>query len=44
MRILCYLDDNPVEDVSNVRKVRAMVLNGRFLDRAKLDAALPKFE
>jgi hypothetical protein len=40
---LVLLDGNPLDDVSNVRKVRAVVINGRFLGRAELDAGLPKF-
>ena len=38
---LVLLDGNPVEDIHNLRRLRGEVLNGRFLDREKLDAILP---
>jgi imidazolonepropionase-like amidohydrolase len=41
---LVLLAANPLEDVHNLHLVRAVVLNGRFLDRAEIDAALPTFE
>lgn len=41
---LVLLAANPLEDIHNLHLVRAVVLNGRFLDRAKLDAALPTFQ
>jgi hypothetical protein len=41
---LVLLDGNPIEDIRSVRLVRAVVANGRFFDRAELDAGLPKFE
>jgi imidazolonepropionase-like amidohydrolase len=40
---LVLLDGNPVEDIHNLRRLRGVVLNGRFLDREKLDAILPTF-
>jgi hypothetical protein len=40
---LVLLDGNPIDDIRNVRLVRAVIANGRFFDRAELDAALQKF-
>jgi len=40
---LVLLGANPLEDIRNLQLVRAVVLNGRFLDRGQLDAALPMF-
>lgn len=37
---LVLLDANPLEDISNVQRIRAVVLNGRLLDREALDALL----
>ncbi len=34
---LVLLDANPLEDIRNTQKIRAVVLNGRYLDRAALD-------
>ena len=34
---LVLLDANPLVDVKNVKKIRAVVINGRMLDRARLD-------
>lgn len=34
------LDDNPLTDIANVRKIRAVVVRGRILDRAELDKVL----
>ena len=34
------LDGNPLEDIKNTRKIAAVVLNGRLLDRAELDQIL----
>jgi Amidohydrolase family len=34
---LVLLDANPVEDIANVRRIRAVVLAGRLLDRGALD-------
>ncbi|MGC2185802.1 MAG: amidohydrolase family protein [Terriglobales bacterium] len=37
---LVLLDANPVEDIRNLRQVRAVIVRGRLLDRAKLDDLL----
>ncbi|HEX8359048.1 MAG TPA: amidohydrolase family protein [Longimicrobium sp.] len=37
---LVLLDANPLEDIRNTQKIRAVVLNGRYLDRAALDRLL----
>ncbi|WP_332659392.1 amidohydrolase family protein [Brevundimonas sp.] len=37
---LVVLDANPLEDISATRKLRAVVRNGRLLDRAELDGLL----
>ncbi len=37
---LVLLDANPLKDIHNTQKIRAVVLNGRFLDRGKLDKLL----
>jgi len=37
---LVLLDANPLEDIANTQKIRAVVVNGRYLDRAALDAFL----
>jgi hypothetical protein len=37
---LVLLDANPLDNIRNIRKVRAVVQRGRFLDRAKLDNLL----
>jgi len=34
---LVLLDANPLDDIRNTRKIAAVVLNGRLLDRAELD-------
>ncbi|MBZ5507767.1 MAG: amidohydrolase family protein [Acidobacteriia bacterium] len=39
---LVLLDANPLEDIRNTRKVAAVVLNGRLLDREELDSMLGK--
>lgn len=39
---LVLLDANPLDDVGNTQKIRGVVLNGRWLDRATLDAGLQK--
>lgn len=39
---LVLLDANPLTDIGNTTKIRAVILNGRFLDRAELDALLEK--
>jgi imidazolonepropionase-like amidohydrolase len=37
---LVLLDANPLEDISNTQKIRAVILSGRFLDRKTLDGLL----
>jgi len=37
---LVLLDANPLEDINNIRKIRAVVTNGRMFDRNQLDAML----
>ena len=37
---LVLLDGNPLEDISNTRRIHAVVLRGVFLDRSRLDALL----
>ncbi|MGQ0586210.1 MAG: amidohydrolase family protein [Gammaproteobacteria bacterium] len=37
---LVLLEANPLEDIRNTRRVNAVVLNGRFLDRKELDRLL----
>ena len=35
---LVLLDENPLDDITNTRSVRAVVTKGEYLDRARLDA------
>lgn len=37
---LVLLDANPLDDIANTRRIRAVVLAGRYLDRAALDRLL----
>jgi len=37
---LVLLDANPLDDIHNTQKIRAVVVQGRYLDRAALDALL----
>jgi imidazolonepropionase-like amidohydrolase len=37
---LVLLEANPLEDIGNVSRIVAVVMNGRLLDRAQLDATL----
>jgi imidazolonepropionase-like amidohydrolase len=37
---LVLLDANPLDDIANTQKIRAAVVNGRYVDRAALDAFL----
>ena len=37
---LVVLDANPLDDIGNTQKIRAVVLNGRYLDRTALDRLL----
>jgi imidazolonepropionase-like amidohydrolase len=41
---LLLLDANPINDIRNTDKVRAVVLHGKFLDRAALDGLLSSVE
>jgi imidazolonepropionase-like amidohydrolase len=41
---LVLLDANPLEDIANTRKIRAVLLAGRYLDRATLDRMLEAVE
>jgi imidazolonepropionase-like amidohydrolase len=41
---LVLLDANPLDDIANTRKIRAVVLAGRYLDRAALDRMLHEVE
>ena len=41
---LVLLDANPLDDIHNTEKINAVVLNGRLLNRADLDALLKKAE
>jgi imidazolonepropionase-like amidohydrolase len=37
---LVLLEGNPLTDIANTRRIRAVVTGGRFLDRAELDGLL----
>jgi imidazolonepropionase-like amidohydrolase len=37
---LVLLDANPLDDIRNTKKIRAVVANGTWLDRARLDAMM----
>jgi imidazolonepropionase-like amidohydrolase len=37
---LVLLDGNPLDDIANVRRIRAVVTAGRLLERAELDKIL----
>ncbi|HTS07957.1 MAG TPA: amidohydrolase family protein [Candidatus Eisenbacteria bacterium] len=37
---LVLLDANPLDDISNTRKIEAVILNGRYLSRSDLDKML----
>jgi imidazolonepropionase-like amidohydrolase len=37
---LVLLDANPLEDIANVQRIHAVIINGRLFDRAQLDATL----
>jgi hypothetical protein len=41
---LVLLDANPLDDIANTRRIRAVVLAGRYFDRASLDAMLKGVE
>lgn len=37
---LVLLDANPLTDIANMQKIFAVILNGKYLDRAELDRML----
>ena len=41
---LVLLDANPLDNIANARKINAVVVNGRLLDRKALDASLAQVE
>ncbi len=41
---LVLLDANPLENIRNTQKIQAVFINGRLLDRAKLDKLLGQAE
>ena len=41
---LVLLDANPLEQISNTKRINAVVVNGRFLDRIALDKMLAEVE
>jgi imidazolonepropionase-like amidohydrolase len=41
---LILLDADPTKDIANTRRIRAVVTNGRVLDRTKLDSLLAEAE
>ena len=41
---LVLLDANPLDDIANTRRIRAVVANGRFYSRDDLDALLEDVE
>jgi imidazolonepropionase-like amidohydrolase len=41
---LVLLSANPLDDIRNTQKIRAVIVNGRLLDRGDLDALLTKVE
>jgi Amidohydrolase family len=41
---LVLLDANPLEDIHNTQKIRALIVNGRLLDRNELNALLAGVE
>ena len=41
---LVLLDANPLEAINNIRKISAVVVNGRLLDRKALDSLLAQVE
>src|SRR5262249_11834529 len=41
---LVLLDANPLDDIRNTTKIRAVVFNGRLLPRSRLDSLLAKVE
>jgi imidazolonepropionase-like amidohydrolase len=41
---LVVLDDNPLDDINNARKIRYVVLRGQLLDRRRLDGMIADAE
>ncbi|MCI0625221.1 MAG: amidohydrolase family protein [Acidobacteria bacterium] len=41
---LVLLDADPLEDIRNTQKIRAVIVNGRYLDRSALDKLLAEAE
>ncbi|MBI1790480.1 MAG: amidohydrolase family protein [Acidobacteria bacterium] len=41
---LVLLDSNPIDDIANTRKIRAVVLNGRLFEKPQLDQMLKAVE
>jgi imidazolonepropionase-like amidohydrolase len=41
---LVLLDANPVEDISNTQRISAVVVNGRYLPRERIQALLAEVE
>ena len=41
---LVLLDANPLDEISKTQKIRAVVVNGRFVDREELDKLLAHAE
>jgi len=41
---LVLLDANPLQDISNSRRVHGVMLNGRWLSRGDIDALLEQYE
>lgn len=41
---LVLLDANPLDDIGNTRRIRAVIVNGKLLDRAALDRLLAEAE
>lgn len=41
---LVLLDASPLEDIRNTRRIRAVVIDGRLLDRDALDRMLAEVE
>ena len=39
---MVLLDANPLEDIRNMRRISAVILNGRLFDRVALDALLER--
>ena len=40
---LVLLDGNPLEDIKNLRRLVAVIANGRFFDRASIETLVPNF-